>query len=84
MSNANSQSNKGGQTCEGCQPDKHDTIDRMKRDRVEVTKSGQGWRATGAGGVLLGVFAALAGSPPAGLVLAGAGLVLFLVGQALE
>lgn len=23
MSSANSQSNKGGQTCEGCQPDKH-------------------------------------------------------------
>jgi len=55
----------------------------MERE-VRVVKAGRKWRAAGAGAVLVGVLAAFAASPSAGLPIAGIGLVLFVVGQALE
>lgn len=54
MSNANSQSNKGGQTSDGCQPDKHETIserdalraevERLKKDNEEAHAQWHEWR----------------------------------------
>lgn len=55
----------------------------MERE-VRIVKAGRKWRAAGAGAVLVGVLAAFAASPSAGLPIAGIGLVLFIIGQALE
>lgn len=51
---------------------------------IRVVKAGQQCRLAGAGAVALGVLLAVAASPGAGLPIALIGLVLFVVGQALE